>query len=350
MLNDIELMELAFEEAALSPRTVRPNPKVGCVLQSKSGKVIRGHHKVCGEAHAEAEVLAKCLAEGVPTEGAVVAVTLEPCAHQGRTPPCVDALIKAKVSRVLIGVADPNPDVDGKGIEKLLKNNIEVVSGFLEDQAIAVNREWLHAQKTKRPFITLKMATSLDGQWFGADGNSHWITSENAREYSHKLRARVDAIMTSSKTIVQDNAAFTARINDEAIPDELQPLVYILSRKERKNFDGLRIMDHPKGYEWIKKTDDMPVETILTNFFEAGIYDLMVEAGPRFIGFILNEFPVDEIHLYMGSIFLGQGRENFTQSLDIIGEGILPGMQLKINKIEQIDDEDILLVLQPKRR
>jgi diaminohydroxyphosphoribosylaminopyrimidine deaminase/5-amino-6-(5-phosphoribosylamino)uracil reductase len=350
MLNDLELMELALSEARKCPRTVRPNPRVGCALQSAEGRVVSDHHKTFGGPHAERFVLDRCLEEEIDTKGAVVAINLEPCSHFGKTNPCVDALIEAKVRRVLIGVSDPNPLVNGKGIERLLENDIEVVSGFLEDQSIAVNREWLHAQNNKRPFITVKMATTMDGQWFGADGNSHWITSEKCREFSHQLRARVDAILSSATTIKKDNSAFTARLNDQVVSEEDQPKVYVLSRGERQSFDGLKIAEHPKGFEWIQKTEQLPVETILDDFFQAGVFDLMVEAGPRFTGFILNEFPVDEIHLYMGAIFLGQGRENFTQSLDIIGHGVLPGKQLKINKIEQIDEANILLVLQPKTK
>lgn len=160
-------------------------------------------HEVFGGPHAEVNLFKKAHEAGIKIEGSTVAVTLEPCSHFGKTPPCADLLIKEKIKKVIIGLIDPFEKVAGQGIAKLQAAGIEVEIDVHKDQCEALNREWLFAHKNKRPFVTLKMATSLDGKFFSHSGASQWITGPEARNHAQQLRARVDAMISSWKTVLK---------------------------------------------------------------------------------------------------------------------------------------------------
>src|SRR5688572_6666132 len=189
-----------------------PNPHVGCVSAKHEGGAVRivaeGHHEAAGQAHAEALALARA---GADAQGATAYITLEPCNHQGRTPPCADALIAAGVARVVIACRDPNPHVVGGGVEKLRAHGIDVVVGVMEDQATELIEPWAHYITEGQSCLSLKLALSLDGRIASRTGVSKWITSVESRAYSHKLRARHDAVMVGLKTVATDNPRLTVR-------------------------------------------------------------------------------------------------------------------------------------------
>ena len=297
MLSVAELMKLALKEAHKSPRTVRPNPRVGAALQSASGQIVLGHHQICGGPHAEQAVLAECARRGVSTLGARIAVSLEPCAHKGRTSSCAKALVAAKISEVICSVLDPNPSVNGRGRKLLEKAEIKVSQSHAAE-GYALNREWLWAQKLRRPFVTLKMATSRNFVWKSAE--RRWITSEESRRHAMALRARADYLITSGATVRDDDPLMTVR--GEALPDGSQPHILILSL----NSSGSPV-DLAKA-----KVSQMPTRRVsveswpqlsdgLERLFAEGIFDVMIEAGPRLSEKFLQENLVDEIWHYQSA-------------------------------------------------
>jgi diaminohydroxyphosphoribosylaminopyrimidine deaminase/5-amino-6-(5-phosphoribosylamino)uracil reductase len=337
MSDSYSLMEIAINEALASPRTVRPNPRVGAALLSKDGRIISAKHEVFGGPHAEVNLFKKADEMGIKIEGSTVAVTLEPCSHFGKTPPCADLLIKEKVKKLIIGLVDPFEKVSGQGIAKLQAAGIEVEIDVLKDRCEAINREWLFAQKRKRPFVTLKMATSLDGKFFSHSGASQWITGPEARLHAQQLRARVDAMISSWKTVLKDDPQFTAR-NSSGELLSAQPHLFILSRREAQDMSAFKISQRPSGAEWLQTQS---LEDALSILFKRGLYDVMIEAGPQLSSQFLEASLVDEIWHYMGSQYLGGDQSNFLA----LNSGKIPGRQFKNKNLTQLSDNDVLLIL-----
>ena len=208
---DLAWMTRALELAALGAGLTAPNPAVGAVLVRDGQAVGEGSHLRAGGLHAEALALA---AAGPRARGATCYVTLEPCAHHGRTPPCADALVAAGVARVVVACSDPDPRVDGRGIGRLRAAGVEVVTGVAEAPARALNRAFLHRVATGRPHVTLKAAMTLDGKIAAVDGESRWITGEAARAHAHRLRFEADAILVGLGTVLADDPQLTVRRPD----------------------------------------------------------------------------------------------------------------------------------------
>lgn len=338
-----ELMRFALGEAYKASRAVRPNPRVGCALETASGELVLGHHEKCGEAHAERRVLDLCAERGLETRGARVAVTLEPCAHQGRTPPCAEALVGAGVGEVIVATEDPFHRVQGQGLARLRAAGIRVSVGVLSDKAEALNREWLFAHRHGRSFLTLKMATSWDGGWRSSSGASQWITSEEARFKSQQLRRRVDAIVSSRSTVTADNPRFTARDPDGSDARD-QPHVFILSRSPKAlELSGLALETHPRGAELANFSSP---ELFLQNTYARGFHDVMLEAGPAMAQAFLNAGCVDEIWSFVETQFLGGGA-TLRYSEPFAG-GALPGLQFSIRDLEALGPTSLLAVLGPQ--
>lgn len=226
---DAYFMARAIRLARLGHYTTFPNPRVGCVLVKEGNIIAEGWHQKAGEGHAEVNALAQT----DDTNGATAYVTLEPCSHTGRTPPCSDALIKAGVARVVIGMEDPNPLVAGNGIRKLKAAGIEVCSGVCEADAKALNPGFIHRMTLQRPFIRAKLACSLDGRTAMASGESQWITGPAARTQVQRLRAGSSAIISGIDSVICDDSALTVRAEQLKLEngDEIaqrQPLRVIL--------------------------------------------------------------------------------------------------------------------------
>jgi len=218
---DERFMALAVRQARRGEGRTRPNPPVGAVIVRGEQVLARGFHARAGADHAEVDALRKV---GRRARGAELYVTLEPCAHQGRTPPCADAIIRAGIRRVVIGVLDPNPLTDGQGVARLRRGGVEVVSGVLEDACNRLLDGFACLMRHGRPFVVLKLAATLDGRIATRTGHSRWITGEAARREVHRLRDRCDAILVGSGTVTADNPALTCRI-----PRGRDPLRVVLS-------------------------------------------------------------------------------------------------------------------------
>lgn len=301
---DRYFMMLAIEQAKRGLYTTRPNPAVGCVIVQAEMIVGQGFHPKAGEPHAEVFAIKEA---GVQTIGATAYVTLEPCSHTGRTPPCALALIKAGIKRVVIAGLDPNPQVAGCGVKLLEQAGIEVKVGVLTAQAEALNRGFLKAMRTQMPYVRLKIATSLDGRTAMASGESKWITSAAAREDVQKLRAQSGAIITGSETVIADNPKLNVRSNQLGVSFEQVPTpkVVILDRRQRLNHNPeseYQLCRRSDALYW--RTDDL--SALLKELVsEHQCYDVLVEAGAGLAGSFLSQQLVDELIVYQAPCLLG---------------------------------------------
>jgi len=322
-IDDTRHMSRALQLAARGLYTTDPNPRVGCVLV-KDGTVIgEGWHVRAGEPHAEILALRDA---GPATRGATAYVSLEPCAHHGRTPPCAAALISAGVSRVVAAMEDPNPQVAGQGLRMLREASIEAEAGLLQAQAEALNPGFIKRMRTGRPLVRCKLAMSLDGRTAMASGESQWITGSAARADVHRLRARSSAMLTGIGTVLADDPSLNARLDtDEAIQ---QPLRVVLDSQLRLPVDA-RMLSLP-GRTLVCCTEATDVEKIATLMDTSaevhrlpaenghvsltallaflgreGVNEVTVEAGATLNGALLQAGLVDETIVYLAPLLMG---------------------------------------------
>jgi len=314
-------MRRALELARRGRFTSWPNPRVGCVLVRDGVVVGEGWHQRAGEAHAEVNALA---AAGSRARGATAYVTLEPCAHTGRTPPCADALIGAGITRAVVAVSDPFPAVAGRGVARMRAAGIEVVEGELADAARELNRGFFSRLTRQRPWLTLKLAASLDGRTATASGESQWITSTQARRDVHRLRAAADAIMTGSGTVLADDPSLTARELGEPV---LQPLRVVLDSTLKTPPDARVLLgpqaallfstgNKPSHYRDNVEVVRIPSASLgvdlgaaLKELAQREINEVLVECGAVLGGALLAGGWVDEMVLYLAPSAIGhQGR------------------------------------------
>ncbi|MDN5862967.1 MAG: bifunctional diaminohydroxyphosphoribosylaminopyrimidine deaminase/5-amino-6-(5-phosphoribosylamino)uracil reductase RibD, partial [Salinisphaera sp.] len=292
-----------------------PNPRVGCVLVRGGVIVGEGWHEQAGAAHAEIMALQDAAVRG-SIDGAVAYVTLEPCCHHGRTPPCVDALVEAGIQRVVVGMTDPNPRVAGGGIERLRDAGIEVTSGVLAADCAALNCGFACRMRRGRPRVRAKMAMSLDGRTAGGDGQSRWITGAAAREDVHRLRAESGAVLVGSGTALADDPQLTVRLPGSW----RQPLRVVLDSKLRlpataalldPAAPNLVLTTVAGGAAWdaltaagadlrqvVSGPGGVDLAAALHSLAAEGVNDLLVEAGPTLAGALLQADLVDELLLY----------------------------------------------------
>jgi diaminohydroxyphosphoribosylaminopyrimidine deaminase/5-amino-6-(5-phosphoribosylamino)uracil reductase len=322
---DHAFMAQALRRAEEGLYTARPNPRVGCVVVKDGNIIGEGFHLQAGGPHAEIHALQKA---GISARGSTVYVTLEPCSHFGRTPPCADALIDAGVQRVIIAMSDPNPQVAGAGIERLRAAGIEVSSGLLEAEAEALNPGFIKRMKTGRPWLRVKLAMSLDGRTAMASGESQWITGEAARADVQDLRARSCAILTGVGTVREDNPSLNVRLSADKLEYAaafVQPLRVIVSSKaelpssskifdidgnililggislesfafERANSEYQKVASNVAGLE---------LTAVMNELGRRGINECHVEAGATLSGALLEAGLVDEIIIYMAPHIMG---------------------------------------------
>lgn len=301
---DAYFMNLALQQAQQGELTTRPNPAVGCVLVKNHQIIASGFHQKAGTAHAEAAALHNAQSNQQDVQEATVYVTLEPCNHTGKTPPCTQALIDAKVSRVVVACTDSNPQVSGLGIQKLLKSGIKVTVGVCEDKARALNAGFLKAMVIKMPYVRLKVAASLDGRTAMEDGESKWITSIQSRQDVQYLRAKSGAIITGSGTIIADNPALTVRFNGLGTPlcQIPKPKIVVVDRQGRLNYqDDYQVFTDKNTLLW---RDELPnLLHILATQYQC--YDVLVEAGSKLSGAFIAQNLVDELIVYQAPCLLG---------------------------------------------
>ncbi|MDD5266767.1 MAG: bifunctional diaminohydroxyphosphoribosylaminopyrimidine deaminase/5-amino-6-(5-phosphoribosylamino)uracil reductase RibD [Methylococcales bacterium] len=317
--------------------TTDPNPRVGCVLVRNDVIIGEGWHVKAGLGHAEVEALKNVH----DAQGATAYVTLEPCSHHGKTPPCCDALIKAGLSRVVVAMQDPNPLVSGRGLKKLKAAGIEVSCGVLQEDAQTINRGFIKRMTENRPFVRSKLATSLDGRTAMASGESKWITSAEARADVHRLRAESSAILTGINTVLADDSALNARV----AWDVLQPVRVVLDSRlqmpvtaQMAKLAGRSLIltcspDERKRlalqeagfeiYQLAEKNGRLDLQAVMVFLAQQQINELLVEAGSVLNGALLAEGLVDEWVVYMAPSVLGdQGRGLFS----------MPGLQNMADK------------------
>lgn len=310
-------MARALVLAARGAASTQPNPRVGCVIVRNGEIVGEGWHQRAGEPHAEVFALREA---GERARGAEAFVTLEPCAHFGRTPPCADALIAAGLRKVWIATVDPFPQVAGRGIEKLRAAGIEVESGLLNEAARRLNRGFLSRIERGRPFVTLKLAMSLDGRTAMASGESRWITGAAAREDVHRLRAEAGAVLTSSATVLVDDPELTVRLPGEwRQPDRIVldrhgrvPAAAKVWRPGARRFAVVSAAGEYGRYDADVVTipiADAPGGTPLAAMFTAlgghAINEVLVECGPTLAGALLLAGQVDALVVYAAPKLLG---------------------------------------------
>lgn len=322
MLNADEVLAGSFMARALrlaerGKATTHPNPRVGCVIVRDGVIVGEGFHRRAGEPHAEVLALR---AAGDRAMGAEAYVTLEPCAHHGRTPPCVDALIAAKPRRVWAAMRDPNPLVAGKGLTRLREAGIEVRVGILSEAAAALNRGFVSRMTRGRPWVTLKLAASLDGRSAMASGESQWITGEAARADVHRLRAEAGAVMTSSATVLQDDPQLTVRLDgDWRQPDRIvldsrcrvphSARVWAEGARRFLLTTGKPAASSAQGVEVLSIAADaaghVELGAALTALSDHQVNEVLVESGPRLAGALLQSGLTDELVVYLAPSLLG---------------------------------------------
>ncbi|AFJ03567.1 Diaminohydroxyphosphoribosylaminopyrimidine deaminase / 5-amino-6-(5-phosphoribosylamino)uracil reductase [Methylophaga frappieri] len=315
-----EFMARAIVLAKRGLFTTDPNPRVGCVLVKNNEILAEGWHEIAGQPHAERHALAKA---GATAKGADCYVTLEPCSHVGRTPPCADALIEAGIRRVVIAMKDPNPKVAGKGIARLEKAGIDVICGVLSEQAAQLNPGFIQRMEQGRPFVRSKIAMSLDGRTAMASGESKWITSLDSRRDVQKLRARSSAVLTGIGTILKDDPLLTVRAEPDWYQSEYvrQPLRVVVDSQLRFPEQAkMRLDGNPLLIITAKTISEQPTtETVhianangqvdlraLMHFLaKREMNEVMVEAGAILNGALLQARLVDELIFYVAAKLMG---------------------------------------------
>ncbi len=304
-LDIAQALQQALSLAAQAIGLTDPNPRVGCVLLSPDGGVLgSGHTQAAGQAHAEVMALRDAAARGHDVRGATAVVTLEPCSHHGRTPPCCDTLVAAGIGRVVVAVEDPNPQVAGQGLQRLKAAGVRVdlADAAVADAARELNIGFFSRMQRARPFVRLKSAISLDGRTALPDGRSQWITGEAARADGHAWRRRAGAVLTGIGTVLADDPRMDVRL----VPTAKQPLRLVLDPQGRMP-PGARILQPPGSTRVIGPgRADLPA--LLAELGAQGINELHVEAGPTLSGAFLDAGLVDELLIYQAPLLIGEGR------------------------------------------
>lgn len=326
---DEKYMRMCFALAKKGFGRVAPNPMVGCVVLDKDGNLIsKGYHKKYGENHAERDALLKL--KNNEAEGGTLYVNLEPCSHFGKTPPCVDLIIEHKLKRVVIGMKDVNPKVDG--ITKLKNAGIEV-DFVLEKEAQFLNRMFIKTMTKKMPYVILKTASTMDGKVASKTGSSKWITSEAARKEVYRMRKKFDCIMTSSNTVIADN------------PSMQHKFKCILDKDLRTSKDA---KIYQQGEIYIASMENTPlkdklldIEAVLKNLYSKGIYSVFVECGGTLAGSMLKDNLIDEVYQFIAPKILNDNNGlSCFNGADI--KEISQAKNLKIYELKQIE-KDILI-------
>jgi len=360
-IEDLDFMQRVLNLAANGARSTQPNPMVGCVIVNDGKIVGEGFHQRAGGLHAERLALQQA---GAEARGATVYVNLEPCCHQGRTPPCTDGLVDAGVSRVVAAMRDPNPLVEGGGFELLQGAGIEVDSGVLEEQARWINRGFVSRMARQQPWVTLKSAATLDGRTAAYDGESKWITSQNARDAVQFLRASCSAVVTGIGTVLSDDPQMNVRIEGQ----DRQPLRVVLDSQLQMPLEARIIGNDQKlmiftlsddlektgalieaGAEVIQLDDNgsgrLDLSAVLTELANWQCNEVFVEAGQTLSGAFVQAGLVDELVLfYAGSVLGDQGKSMFkfespipfqSKSNFLINSTEMVGNDIRVNAVNE---------------
>lgn len=316
---DVLFMKRALSLAERGRPFTNPNPLVGCVVARGKQTVGEGWHRRFGGPHAEVEALKQA---GSRSRGATLYVNLEPCSHWGKTPPCASAVQASGVRRVVVSLKDPNPSVSGRGLRALRKAGIRVDVGLLKSEAFALNRPFLTAQTRQRPYVTLKIAQTLDGKVASFTGKSRWITGSQARSYGHKLRADSDAILVGAETVRKDNPSLTShgagpnpvRIVISAslnLPANAKvfnadaPTWIITGEKASPARQKAFLSRGVQILKYSMKNASINLKDVFNDLWKIGLHKVFVEGGPTLSSALLRDKLVDEIYIFTAPRFLG---------------------------------------------
>ncbi len=351
-------MEKVLALAEKGRKEVAPNPLVGCLIVKGDRIIGEGYHRFFGGAHAEIYALNNAREE---SKNATMYVNLEPCCHIGKTPACTDKIIKAGIKKVVIGMKDPNDFVDGKGIKKLETNGIKVKVGVLKKQTEELNKFYLKRVKTKKPFVILKTAESIDGKIATSQGESRWITGEKSRRYVHRIRSWVDAVLVGINTIIKDNPDLTCRIKGKRkdrpvrivldshlrislkakVLDNTVPAIIVTTKyAARKKIDLLK----SKGIKVLivkEREKRVDLQSLIKKLGALDIFSIMIEGGGEMNAAALEAGIVDKVLFFLSPKIIG-GKKSPTsvdgKGIDKLNEAI----SLKDIKTHKLD-EDILI-------
>ncbi len=360
--SDVTFMRQALELAAKGRGAVSPNPLVGCVIVAKDGNVIgKGYHKKYGEAHAEANAVINAEKNGHDVKGATVYVNLEPCAHKGKTSPCADLLIEKKIARCVIGLHDPYSEVDGKGIAKLQAAGIEVVEGVMGEESAEINKFFIKFVSKGLPYITLKMATSLDGKSALKSGVSKWISSEASRKAVHQMRADYDAVLVASATVLADDPELTVRLIEGRSPKRIildanmripvtakvysdahsVNTIIVTTQRTLKEKPEMKSLLSKRGITFIEAKAE-GTQFVLRDVFEKlgkmEVASILVEPGPTLATVLLQEDHFDELVLFVAPMVLGNDARSAFADLHL--KKIQDAHRLKLVRCEVVEGSD----------
>jgi diaminohydroxyphosphoribosylaminopyrimidine deaminase/5-amino-6-(5-phosphoribosylamino)uracil reductase len=351
----LRYMKRTMSLAARGAGTTHPNPMVGAVVVNDGKIVGEGWHRRPGEPHAEALALKEA---GSTARGGVLFVNLEPCGHTGRTAPCTRAIIDAGIAQVFAACRDPHSLVDGKGFESLRRAGVRVTTDILGPEAEELNRAFFHFAREGSPYVTLKLASTLDGRIAAPDGDSRWITGEKARRAVHRMRGQVDAVLVGVGTVIADNPTLTAR----DVGREIQPLRVVLDPDLRTPPDSIIVRENPAGSTLVvigdRVTQDqckifedsgvrllrLPVEeksfiwsTLAGSLAAMGILHILVEGGGRTAAWMLKEGAVNRLELFLASRVLG------ATGVPVVGDmgvtALKEAAQLSFHRIRRVGDD-----------
>lgn len=364
MISSIEYMQHAIRLAKKGLYTTDPNPCVGCVIVKDEKIVGEGWHQRAGEGHAEINALKQAATKA---KDATVFITLEPCSHTGKTPPCVDALINAGVKKVIAAMTDPNPLVAGSGLKKLQDAGIETEYGLLESQARELNPGFIKRMECGRPFVRIKLAMSLDGRTAMASGESQWISGEASRNDVQRLRAQSSAILTGIDTVLADNPSMNVRLTaeqlniDSVLEEVMQPKRIVLDSRFRVPADvKIAALDsectvyttvnvdknkqYPFTIETIETKDgQIDLHALMKDLAKKEINLLHVEAGSILCGALLKNALVDEIIIYMAPHIMGDNAKGLFHLPEL--EKMKDRVSLKVKDMRSIGDDIRIIVL-----
>ena len=357
--NDINFMKMALKEAVKATGRTSPNPLVGAVIVKNGQVVSKGYHKQAGTLHAEVNAINNAS----ETRGATIYVTLEPCNHQGRTPPCTHAIVKSGISRVVVGMVDPNPVVSGGGIKYLKSMGVDVCCGVLEEKCQNINLFFIKWIKTGLPWVILKAGLTLDGKIASRCGNGGWITNKKSRKHVHKMRDRVDGILIGIGTALADDPSLTTRLSGAGHRDPARIILdsnlrlpieanMLIQESDAPTYIFCGVKHDPDKKQLLEKagatvvpvdlSEDghIDLEMVLKELGNRQITSLLVEGGSIVHGAFLSRNLIDQVSLFFGPLLLG-------------GDGLSAVGDLKLDRLDQAKrlhrissrqfDDDILI-------
>lgn len=358
---DESYIQLSIEIAKKGEGSVSPNPLVGCVIIKDSKIIGAGYHQKFGEDHAEINAINSSTES---LEGSTLYVNLEPCSHHGKTPPCVDRIIKEKIKRVVIGTLDLNPLVSGNGIKVLKKAGIDVKVGVLEKECVELNKFFFKFITDKLPYVTLKAAQTLDGMIADKNNYSEWISSSESRKYVHWLRAKYDAVLIGSETARIDNPKLTVRMTEGRNPyrvvldsnlklkNELNlfknnsdnKTIVITSDKNKSKLKKIKQLEKLGVKVLYAKSDSLgrlQLKSVLKELAKLQLISVLVEGGSKIYSSFIKKNLYDDVNLFVSPKILGGGLNTFSE---MKGNKLRDASKLNINHVQKIGD-DLLIEL-----